>query len=128
MGAEGDRAILLLAGLGVAATKGLQLFADRAAAFLLLADLVVCNDPLHFPARGQLAVWVKAMASMVQILNGLLDGYTAARICPALRLSRAGDGSLFFHLVVVTVRLGAINAEFKVFADGAAVVAPLVTY
>ena len=73
--AERDRALGLVAGLGVVAAEGDELLADRAAAIgLALAALCVGDDPLHLPTRGQLAIIVTAPRGVDQGLDGPLDG------------------------------------------------------
>ena len=94
--AEGHRALVLLAVLGVVAAQGDELLADGAASVgFPLAALGVLHDPLHLLAGRQRAVGVAALAGVHQGLDAALDAQ-AARVSWAL----GGRGLLAVALVI----------------------------
>ena len=77
-GADGDRAALLVAGLGVGVAEDEELLAQGAVARLAkLAVPGVLEYPLDLDAPWQLAVDVLALAGVEEVLDALLDGLLA---------------------------------------------------
>lgn len=119
--AEGHRALVLLAVLGVVTAKRDELLADRAAAIgLALAALGVLHHALHLLAGWKRAVSIATLAGVHQGLYAALNAQT-----PALLRALGGLATLAVavivqaetpldHLVFVALSVVAVDAQVEV--------------